>query len=83
VRQSPTKSLVPYVTGGITPDWTDYLLAYQDAGAGAIEIGLPFSDPMVDGPTIQQAADRALARGVTVASILGDVARGATGCGCR
>src|SRR6185503_5103127 len=62
-------------TGGITPDWTDYLLAYQDAGAGAIEIGLPFSDPMVDGPTIQQAADRALARGVTVASILGDVAR--------
>jgi tryptophan synthase alpha chain len=71
----PVKTLVPYVTGGVTPDWTDYLLAYQDAGAGAIEIGLPFSDPMVDGPTIQQAAHQALTRGVTVASILEDVAR--------
>lgn len=74
-QTEPLKTLVPYVTGGITADWTDYLLAYQEAGAGAIEIGLPFSDPMVDGPTIQQAADRALARGATVASILADVAR--------
>jgi tryptophan synthase alpha chain len=62
--------LVPYVTGGITPDWTDYLLAYQDAGADAIEVGLPFSDPMLDGATIQQASDRALARGATTDAIL-------------
>lgn len=68
------KRLYPYVTGGITPDWTDYLLAYQDGGADAIEVGLPFSDPMLDGPTIQEASDRALARGVTVASILADLA---------
>jgi tryptophan synthase alpha chain len=68
------KRLNPYVTGGLTPDWTDYLLACQAGGADAIEIGLPFSDPMLDGATIQQASDRALARGATVASILADLA---------
>jgi tryptophan synthase alpha chain len=68
------KQLIPYVTGGITDDWTDYLLAYQETGADAIEIGLPFSDPVLDGVTIQQASDRALARGATVAGILRDVA---------
>ncbi|GIM93350.1 tryptophan synthase subunit alpha [Paractinoplanes toevensis] len=67
------KALVPYVTGGITAGWTDYLLAAEAAGADAIEIGLPFSDPMLDGPTIQEASDRALARGATVASILADL----------
>ncbi|MFC7272610.1 tryptophan synthase subunit alpha [Paractinoplanes rhizophilus] len=67
------KALVPYVTGGITADWTDYVRAYAAAGADAIEIGLPFSDPMLDGVTIQQASDRALARGVTVESILADL----------
>ncbi|HEY0003078.1 MAG TPA: tryptophan synthase subunit alpha [Actinoplanes sp.] len=69
------KTLVPYVTGGVTADWADYLLAFQEAGADAIEVGLPFSDPMLDGITIQRAADQALARGVTVASILDDLAR--------
>ncbi|AGL18086.1 tryptophan synthase subunit alpha [Actinoplanes sp. N902-109] len=65
--------LVPYVTGGLTTDWTDYLLAYQDAGADAVEVGLPFSDPMLDGTTIQQAADRALTRGATTDAILADL----------
>lgn len=74
LRAAGRPLLVPYVTGGITPDWTDYLLAYQDAGADAIEVGLPFSDPMLDGATIQQASDRALARGATVDSILADLA---------
>jgi len=67
------KTLVPYVTGGVTADWTSYLLAYEAAGADAIEVGLPFSDPMLDGVTIQQASDRALARGTTVESILSDL----------
>jgi len=66
--------LAPYVTGGITDDWTDYLLAYQDGGADAIEVGLPFSDPMLDGAVIQRASDRALARGATVDTILADLA---------
>ncbi|MDR7280797.1 tryptophan synthase subunit alpha [Catenuloplanes atrovinosus] len=65
--------LVPYVTGGIADDWTDCLRAYADNGADAIEIGLPFSDPMLDGPTIQEASDRALARGATLDRILAEV----------
>jgi len=73
-RASGRKLLTPYVTGGITPDWTDYLRAYVGAGADVIEIGLPFSDPMLDGPTVQQASDRALRRGATVDGILADVA---------
>ncbi|GAB7043870.1 MULTISPECIES: tryptophan synthase subunit alpha [Catenuloplanes] len=67
------KKLVPYVTGGVTEDWADCLRAYRDNGADAIEIGLPFSDPMLDGPTIQEASDRALARGTTVDGILAEV----------
>ncbi|SDZ26255.1 tryptophan synthase, alpha chain [Amycolatopsis xylanica] len=74
-RQKGRKLLAPYVTGGITDDWTDYLRAYQDAGADLIEIGLPFSDPTLDGPTVQQASDRALSRGTTVDGILADLAK--------
>ena len=66
--------LVPYVTGGIRADWTRYLEEYARNGADAIEIGLPFSDPILDGPTIQEASDRALRRGATTAGILADVA---------
>jgi tryptophan synthase alpha chain len=66
--------LMPYVTGGVTADWIDYTRAYQDAGADLIEVGLPFSDPMLDGVTIQRASERALARGATADSILADLA---------
>ncbi|MEV4472216.1 tryptophan synthase subunit alpha [Nonomuraea sp. NPDC049504] len=62
--------LMPYVTAGITPDWTDYLHAFAEAGADAIEVGLPFSDPTLDGPTIQQASQTALARGANTRGIL-------------
>ncbi len=68
------KILAPYITAGITEDWTDYVLAYQAAGADTIEIGIPFSDPTLDGQTIQEASDRALARGITVDRILADLA---------
>lgn len=66
--------LAPYVTGGIRPDWTDYLYEYARNGADAIEIGLPFSDPILDGPTIQEASDTALRRGVTVRGLLDEIA---------
>ena len=65
---------MPYITGGVRPDWTDYLTAFRDAGADLIEVGLPFSDPTVDGATIQQASDTALARGATPASVLAELA---------
>jgi tryptophan synthase alpha chain len=74
LRAADRSRFVPYVTGGLTSDWTDYLLAYQQAGADAIEVGLPFSDPMLDGPTIQRASDRALANGATIDGILADIA---------
>jgi tryptophan synthase alpha chain len=74
-RAGGRKLLAPYVTGGITADWTSYLTAYVQGGADAIEIGLPFSDPILDGPTIQAASHQALQRGVTVRSILDDLAR--------
>jgi tryptophan synthase alpha chain len=71
--------LVTYVTGGIRDDWTDLLAAMIDAGADAVEIGLPFSDPMLDGPIIQQASAAAIARGATAAAILARLGSSAGG----
>lgn len=68
------KLLVTYVTGGLGPEWTVALEAMVAAGADAVEIGIPFSDPVMDGPTIQEASVRALAAGATPASILDQVA---------
>ena len=73
-RGTGRRLLMPFLTGGITPDWTETLLGYQRAGADAIEVGLPFSDPMLDGTTIQQASDRALERGATADSIVAALA---------
>lgn len=75
-RDAGRKLLVPYVTGGLRDDWLDVLAAMVDGGADAVEIGIPFSDPVMDGPTIQEASQRALARGTTPASVLDDVHRG-------
>jgi tryptophan synthase alpha chain len=71
--------LVTYVTGGIRPDWPDLLAAMVDAGADAVEIGLPFSDPMLDGPIIQQASAAAIARGATISGILAQLGDAAAG----
>jgi tryptophan synthase alpha chain len=72
-REDGRKLLVPYITGGLREDWVVILLAMAAAGADAIEVGLPFSDPMMDGPTIQEASSRALERGTTPSSVLGDL----------
>ncbi|MGH9182578.1 MAG: tryptophan synthase subunit alpha [Acidimicrobiales bacterium] len=69
-RDRGRKLCVPYVTGGLSPDWLDVLGAVADAGPDAIEVGIPFSDPVMDGPTIQAASARALGRGATPTSIL-------------
>ncbi len=68
------KLLVPYLTGGITADWVELLQLFAEAGADAIEVGLPFSDPILDGPVVQQASDQALTRGTTVAGLLAELA---------
>ncbi len=66
------KALIPFVTAGDPyPDATaDIMLAMAQAGADVIELGVPFSDPMADGPVIQKAAERALAQGVDLARVL-------------
>ncbi len=69
-RQAGRKLLVPYVTGGLGEDWLDVVRAYADAGADAVEIGLAFSDPVMDGPTIQAASQRALDQGATPAGVV-------------
>ena len=75
LRESNRKALIPFFTAG-DPDRTATVAvmhALADAGADVIELGVPFSDPMADGPTIQRASERALARGTSLAGILDDV----------
>jgi len=73
-RESGAKLLVPYVTGGYDDEWLEVVRAVADAGADAVEIGIPFSDPVMDGPVIQQASEQALRRGTTPMSILTQLA---------
>jgi tryptophan synthase alpha chain len=67
-RDLGRKLLVPYITGGL-PGWQDAVRAIAASGADAVEIGLPFSDPVMDGPVIQQASQMALDGGATPLSI--------------
>jgi len=59
------KLLIPYLMAGQCPDWLRVVEGLAAAGADAIEIGLPFSDPIMDGPVIQAAAVAALGAGTT------------------
>lgn len=74
-RDAGRKLLVPYVTGGLGRGWLDVVRAVAGAGADAIEIGIPFSDPVMDGRTIQEASQRALDIGATPSSIIDDLSR--------
>ena len=72
-RKSEKKAvLVAYLTAGDpTPEATPGLVAaLERGGADLIELGVPFSDPIADGPVIQRGADRALKAGTTVAKVL-------------
>jgi tryptophan synthase alpha chain len=71
-RDAGRKLLVPYLTGGY-PGWQDSIRAAAAMGADAVEIGIPFSDPVMDGPVIQQASQAALEAGVTPAGVLDEV----------
>ena len=72
LKAAGRKALIPYVTAGDPfPDATaEVMLALAAGGADIIELGVPFSDPMADGPVIQQASERALARGIGMAQVL-------------
>jgi tryptophan synthase alpha chain len=73
-RDAGRKLLVPYLTGGLGDDWVRVVEAVAAAGADAVEIGIPFSDPVMDGPIIQEASQQALASGATPGTILAAVA---------
>jgi tryptophan synthase alpha chain len=73
-RDEGSKLLVPYVTGGLD-GWSEVVAAVADAGADAVEVGIPFSDPVMDGPVIQGASQRALAAGATPVRILDGIRR--------
>jgi tryptophan synthase alpha chain len=66
------KALIPYVTAGdpYADATVDIMLAMAKAGADVIELGVPFSDPMADGPVIQKAAERALVKGIGMPQVL-------------
>ena len=71
------KGLIPFMTAG-DPDperTVEFMHALAAGGADVIELGVPFSDPMADGPVIQQSSERALARGVSLRHVLADVKR--------
>src|SRR3954453_16000232 len=69
-RAEGRKLLVPYVTGGLGHELGDVVRAVVDAGADAVEVGIPFSDPVMDGPTIQEASQRALDLGATPIGVI-------------
>ena len=73
LRGAGKTGLVTYVTAG-DPDLArsaDIIKRLDQAGADVLEIGVPFSDPLADGPVIQRATERALAAGVTLTGVLG------------
>ncbi|NND75122.1 MAG: tryptophan synthase subunit alpha [Ilumatobacter sp.] len=71
-RAAGRKLLVPYITGGY-PGWQDAIRACAANGADAVEIGIPFSDPVMDGPVIQAASQAALEGGIVPSKILDEV----------
>jgi tryptophan synthase alpha chain len=72
LKSQGRKALIPYVTAGDPyPDaMVELMLAMARAGADVIELGVPFSDPMADGPVIQRAAERALAKKIGMPQVL-------------
>src|ERR1043165_7810385 len=71
-RSAGRKGFIPFVTAG-DPDLATSLSVVKtlaDEGADIIELGVPFSDPMADGPTIQASSQRALAKGTTMSDVL-------------
>ncbi len=73
-RDAGHKLLGPFVTGQLRSDWLDVMSVYVESGADVIEVGVPFSDPVMDGTTIQAASSVALERGATPLGILADLA---------
>ena len=77
LREAGELGIVAYITAGdpSLQATLEFVLSLADAGADVIELGVPFSDPLADGPTIQRASERALKSGATLAKVLDLVRR--------
>lgn len=77
LRARKEKALIPYITAG-DPDLAttqELVWAFEKAGADVLELGVPFSDPLADGTTIQRASQRALEHGCTLKAVISAVGR--------
>jgi len=75
LRANGRRALIPYITAGDPESWVTVPLmhALVESGADLLELGVPFSDPMADGPVIQRASERALKHNITLTQVLGMV----------
>ena len=77
LKKQGDRAFIAYIMAG-DPTWDateDIILSMEQAGVTAVELGVPFSDPIADGPVIQEAGNRALAAGVTLEEIFARVSR--------
>lgn len=72
-RDAGEKSFIPYLTGGYGP-WLDFIRVAMNSGSDAVEVGIPFSDPVMDGTVIQASSEVALRDGTTPQTILDAIA---------
>ena len=72
LKQQGRRALIPYITAGDPEPWTTVRLmhALVKSGADILELGVPFSDPMADGPVIQRASERALKHKISLTQVL-------------
>src|SRR5438093_12185068 len=77
LREKGKKALIPYLMAGdpSLQDTETLVLELERAGADIIELGVPFSDPIADGPVIQKAAERALRSETSLTRIIASIAR--------
>jgi tryptophan synthase alpha chain len=77
LKDQDRKAFIPYIMGGDggLQNLTERLLTLEKFGATLIEVGVPFSDPVADGPTIQQAGIRALKNGTTLKGIISEITK--------
>jgi tryptophan synthase alpha chain len=72
VRSSGKKAFIPYIMAGdpSLEKTQEIVLLFEECGADIVELGVPFSDPLADGPTIQRASERALEKGITLRNVI-------------